>query len=127
MSGSIGARQVIEAWYELARFDCATALSGSPPLLERGRLPVTTAQVEADPTAVISALTMAACLYWKPVLCLQRAACLTTMLRRRQIAARLVIGYRLSPFVAHSWVEVDGRVIDGSDGYAQRLTILHVS
>ena len=127
MNAIIAAVHVIEAWYELARFDCATAISGRPPLLDRGKLPVTTQEVQIDPSAIISALTLAACLYWKPVLCLQRAACLTTLLRRRQIAARMVIGYRPCPFIAHSWVEVDGRVIDGSDGYAERLTTLHVS
>lgn len=127
MNGTLAVLRVIEAWCELARFDCETALSGAPPLLDRGRLPESTMPVDGVSSATVDALTLAACLYWKPVLCLQRAACLTTMLRRRRVAARLVIGYRPSPFVAHSWVEVDGHVVDGSDGYAQRLTVLHVS
>src|ERR1041384_5341892 len=67
------------------------------------------------------------CFYWKPVLCLQRAVCTVRLLRRHGIFARLVIGYRPSPFFSHAWVEVDGRVVYGSPAYQKRLKPLHVA
>jgi hypothetical protein len=76
--------------------------------------------------AICDAVLLATCFYWKPVLCLQRAVCTVRLLRRYGIHARLVIGYRPSPFFSHAWVEVDGRVVYGSPAYQKRLMPLHV-
>jgi hypothetical protein len=57
------------------------------------------------------ALDMACIWYWKRVLCLQRSAAATCLLRRHGIAAQLVIGTQQVPFNAHAWVEVDGQVV----------------
>lgn len=50
--------------------------------------------------------------YPKPVLCLQRSAATTCLLRRHGIAASLAIGARQMPFRAHAWVEVAGVVVN---------------
>ena len=43
--------------------------------------------------------------------CLTRALVLSSLLARRGIAGRLVIGVRLEPFAAHAWVEHGGRPV----------------
>ena len=57
------------------------------------------------------ALDIACIWYWKRVLCLQRSAAATCLLRRHGIPAQLVIGTQQIPFNAHAWVEVDGQVV----------------
>ncbi|AOJ01794.1 transglutaminase-like superfamily protein [Burkholderia mayonis] len=49
---------------------------------------------------------------WSPfrITCLQMSLALATHLRRESVPAQLVIGVRPMPFIAHAWVEVDGRV-----------------
>jgi len=54
-----------------------------------------------------------ACIWYpRKVLCLQRSAVTTYLLRRRGIPARLVIGTKVMPLLAHAWVEVDGVVVN---------------
>jgi Transglutaminase-like superfamily len=58
------------------------------------------------------AMDLACVLYPKRVLCLQRSAATTVLLRRHGIAAEMVIGARVLPFRSHSWVEVDRVVVN---------------
>ena len=60
---------------------------------------------------VCSAVDIACVWYWKRVLCLQRAATITCLLREFGIPASLIIGAQQLPFKAHAWVEVHGKVI----------------
>ena len=57
------------------------------------------------------AVDIACIWYWIKVLCLQRCAAATCLLRRHGIPAELVIGTQQVPFNAHAWVEVDGQVV----------------
>jgi len=61
---------------------------------------------------ICAAVDMASIWYWKEVLCLQRSAATTCLLRGHGIAAEMVIGAQPMPFKAHSWVEVGGRVVN---------------
>ena len=61
---------------------------------------------------VCSAVDSASIWYWKQVLCLQRSAVTACLLKDRGIPAQLVIGAQHTPFRAHAWVEVDGRVVN---------------
>ena len=70
-------------------------------------------------------MVLASCLYWKPVRCLQRSLCTARLLRIHGVAAQLVIGYRAMPFLSHAWVESDGRVVNDSPVYRQRLRVLY--
>ena len=70
------------------------------------------------------AVSLASCFYWKPVLCLPRAVVTTRLLRRFGVRAQMVIGYRPSPFFSHAWVEVDGRIVNDSPAYQERLLVL---
>ena len=50
--------------------------------------------------------------YFKQVLCLQRSAATTLLLRRHGYAAEMVFGAQLVPFKSHAWVEVDAQVVN---------------
>ncbi len=120
---------LIRALYELIRYEVVLSLLGSGRILSQlKRQAISTRSTGAELEKTISdAVLLATCFYWKPVLCLQRAVCTVRLLRRFGIHARLVIGYRPSPFFSHAWVEVDGRVVYGSVGYQKRLMPLHVA
>lgn len=121
--------RVMSVLYEFVRYEVNIRLRGSGRILSQLRRQT----VAAKPTgheleqALCDAVLLATCFYWKPVLCLQRAVCTVRLLRRHGIAARLMIGYRPSPFFSHAWVEVDGRVVYGSSAYQKRLRLLHVA
>ena len=121
-------RLVFRALYELARYEAALSLLGSGRILsqlKRQSISIQSNSPELEKT-ICDAVLLATCFYWKPVLCLQRAVCTVRLLRRHGIHARLVIGYRPSPFFSHAWVEVDRRVLYGSAAYQKRLLPLHV-
>ena len=122
-------RLVLRALYEIARYEVVISLLGSGRILsqlKRQTVTANTAGAELEKT-ICDAVLLATCFYWKPVLCLQRAVCTVRLLRRHGLHARLVIGYRPSPFFSHAWVEVDGRVLYGSAAYQKRLLPLHVA
>ena len=120
---------VMRALYEIVRHDAVLRLRGSGRALQQ----VSRQSVSAKPAsheleqAICDAVLLATCLYWKPVLCLQRAVCTARLLRKHGVNARLMVGYRPAPFFAHAWVEVDGRVVYGSAAYQKRLQVLHVA
>jgi len=120
---------VLRALYEIFRYEVIVSLRGVGRILSQlKRQSVNTKPTSPELEEVIcDAVHVATCFYWKPVLCLQRAVCTVRLLRRYGIAARLVIGYRPSPFFSHAWVEVDGRVVYGSSTYQKRLMPLHVA
>lgn len=121
-------RLVCRALYEIARYEVVLSLLGSGRILSQLRRQTTalcSPSAELEKT-ICDAVLLATCFYWKPVLCLQRAVCTVRLLRRHGFHAKLVIGYRPSPFFSHAWVEVDGRVVYGSAAYQKRLMPLHV-
>jgi hypothetical protein len=123
------ARLVFRALYEIARYEVVLSLRGSGRILsqlKRQTISIQSSGAELEKT-ICDAVLLATCFYWKPVLCLQRAVCTVRLLRKNGINARLVIGYRPSPFFSHAWVEVDGRVLYGSAAYQKRLLPLHVA
>ena len=61
---------------------------------------------------VVRAVDLACAFYFKRVLCLQRAAVTTCLLREAGIPAELVIGVQTLPYCAHAWVEVAGAVVN---------------
>ena len=120
---------LIKAIYEIVRYEVILSLLGSGRILQqlkRQSIRATAVSAELEKT-ICDAVLLATCFYWKPVLCLQRAVCTVRLLRKYGICARLVIGYRPSPFFSHAWVEVNGRVVYGSSAYQTRLLPLHVA
>jgi hypothetical protein len=61
---------------------------------------------------VCGAVDRATVWYPKKALCLQRSAVTTCVLRSHGIPARMILGVRPMPFMAHAWVEVDGSVVN---------------
>jgi hypothetical protein len=59
-----------------------------------------------------NAMDLACVFYPKRVLCLQRSAATTILMRRHGIHAEMVIGAQMLPFKSHAWVEVDGAVVN---------------
>jgi len=120
---------VSKAIYEIVRYEVVLSLLGSGRILQQLKRQSINAKTVSNELekAICEAVLLAACFYWKPVLCLQRAVCTVRLLRRHGIHARLVIGYRPSPFFSHAWVEVNGRVVYGSAAYQTRLVPLHVA
>ncbi len=57
---------------------------------------------------VCRAINYACVCYPKRVLCLQRSAVTTCLLRNCGVTAQMVIGAQKFPFEAHAWTEVDG-------------------
>lgn len=67
-----------------------------------------------------SAMDFACVLYPKRVLCLQRSAATTLLLRRHGINAQMIIGAQVLPPRSHAWVEVGGRVVNDKP-YVQEI------
>ena len=61
---------------------------------------------------ICGAVDRATVWYPKKALCLQRSAVTTCLLRSHGIAARMILGVRPMPFMAHAWVEVEGSVMN---------------
>jgi len=119
---------VFSALYELARYDVTTALRGSANIRRLNPQPITDNPANRELVrSICDAVVLAACFYWKPVLCLQRSVSTVRLLRRHGVIARLVIGYRTAPFFSHAWVEVDGHIVTDSPTYQQRLQVLYTA
>ena len=120
---------VLRALYAIARYDVVLRLWGSGRILRQMRQQSTAAKhgSQNPERAICDAVLLASCLYWKPVLCLQRSVCTALLLRRDGVSAQVVIGFRPSPFFCHAWVEIEGRVAYGSTTYQKRLQPLYVA
>ena len=119
---------VFSALYELVRYDVISALRNSGNLRRSNPQPITSEPTSPEVVRTIcNAASLAACLYWKPVLCLQRSVCIVRLLRKHGVVSRLVIGYRPVPFFSHAWVEVNGRVVNDSSTYQERLRVLYAA
>lgn len=75
---------------------------------------------------VCHAVDLACIWYWKRVLCLQRSAATTRLLKRCGIPAEMVIGVQQIPFQAHAWVEVDSHVVNDQPYMREKYTLLDV-
>jgi Transglutaminase-like superfamily len=102
----------LKAYGNLMLFDQYLARRDFAGLYRRvGNCPVHTGKSRAETLEpVLFAINMACIWYWKEVLCLQRSAATTCLLRQHGLAAQMVIGAQQLPFKAHAWVEVGGAV-----------------
>jgi hypothetical protein len=118
---------ILEAWRELRLYDRRFARGGFPGVYRHLKQQLV-AKRQRDTSlvpAICEAVDIAACFHHKGVRCLQRAVVTVILLRRHGIAANFVIVYRSSPFLAHAYAEVDGRIVNDKAGYADRLNLLH--
>ena len=90
----------------------------------RGRRVARTTPTPEVTARVCRAVEEACIWYVKRAYCLQRSSVTTWMLRRRGVAAELVIGYRPVPVDSHAWVEVDGQVVNDRPQYQKFFRVL---
>jgi Transglutaminase-like superfamily len=89
--------------------------------VSRGTLPATYAEVARARQSVVSVSTRCAGLG-----CLQRSVATVLMCRIRGRWADWCTGFRIQPFGAHAWVEVDGRPVDEPGELSVFRTVLAV-
>lgn len=63
----------------------------------------------------------AAVFYPRRALCLEQSVVLFYVLRRRGVPAELKVGVQPFPFVAHAWVEHEGRPLNEHEEFVMRL------
>jgi len=105
---------VLQAYLRLIQFDLYLARGNFQALYDKVRRCPARQVTRREYTEVeICAAVDRACIwYWKEVLCLQRSAATTCLLRGYGVPAELVIGAQQMPFRAHAWVELEGRVVN---------------
>ena len=106
---------VLESWLLLLRFERIMRSHEFRELhrtvLEAPARPTT--EAEPVPSEHLSnAMDYACVFYFKRVLCLQRSAATTLLLRRHGWNAEMVIGTQMLPFNSHAWVELDGKIVN---------------
>lgn len=108
----VAARVMVCAWFELLWLDLC-GLTGFRAIHRAvARTRVSASPAKYDALRLVRFAVRDVCLvYFKQVHCLQRSAAVVRMLRRRGVAATLVIGCQAVPVASHAWVEVDGRVV----------------
>jgi hypothetical protein len=111
----------LRTFWEMARYD---VLSRVPGIRRRMKPARACAPRASAVEAVCEAVGCMGSFYWKPLLCLQRSIVTARLLRAMGIQADVVIGYRANPFFSHAWVEVDGRVVNDSPAYRNKLQLL---
>ena len=125
MSGHRGGRPG-QALLLLLLFDAALRLSGLERALRLARR-LGGSEPDADwrrndTDAVARGVAMAAAFYPRRALCLEQSLALFVALRRAGAPAKLRIGVRPLPFVAHAWVEIDGIAINEAPDVIAQLT-----
>ena len=104
---------LLQAYLTLIRMESLLKKNDFPALYKMVRnSPVVDPPYRIEMNRICSTVNIACVWYWKQVLCLQRSAALTCLLRKYGIPAHMVIGARLWPFASHAWVEVRGQVVN---------------
>jgi hypothetical protein len=102
----------IEAFVELLWLDICGAFGFRHLHSAVARQRTSPGSSQPDALALVRVAVRDACIFYPtPVLCLQRSAAVTRMLRRRGLAADLVIGYQSMPVEGHAWVELDKSIV----------------
>jgi hypothetical protein len=73
---------------------------------------------------ICHAIDLACVLFTHRVLCLQRSAATTLLLRRYGFEAQMLIGAQILPFNSHAWVEINGCVVNDRPYMAEIYQVL---
>lgn len=117
---------VCRAYWKLIQFDVYLA-RGSFQALYANVLcyPVREVSISHEVVGQVCAAVDMACIwYWKQVLCLQRSAATTCLLKQHGVQAEMILGAQQIPFKAHAWVEVDGRVVNDKPYVREMYAVL---
>jgi hypothetical protein len=108
-------RHVIASWCFLLYFDFIIRFRGFDHLHRVvRRQAVRSRSSERKPTKdqLCHSVDLACVLFYRRVLCLQRSAATTVLLRRHGWPAEMVLGARVLPFKSHAWVESEGSIVN---------------
>jgi hypothetical protein len=86
--------------------------------------PITQPETAPPYQEICRSIDVACVYYFKHVLCLQRSAATTLLLRRYGWNAEMVIGAKLVPFESHAWVEIDGCVVNDKPYVSELYQVL---
>jgi hypothetical protein len=117
----------LRAVFQILRFEYFIVRGNFPGLYRRVKSAAAPAPTFPPPETadlLTRAIDLVCLWYPKPVLCLQRSAATACLLKRYGIPARLMIGVQQLPFRAHSWVEVEGRVINDRPYVRDSYTVM---
>ena len=116
----------LKAYWKLIVFDVYLARGDFAKLYRKVRnCPIDAKTPSADAVErICSAVNMACIWYRKEVLCLQRSAATTCLLKRHGVAAQMVIGAQQLPFKSHAWVEIGGRVVNDKPYTPEMYSVL---
>src|SRR6266481_1728803 len=105
---------VLKAYLKLIHFDLYLTGGNFAALYDKVREYSIGKQAPAPGAVerICAAMDMACIWYWKEALCLHRSAATACLLKKYGVPAQLVIGAQQTPFKAHAWVEVVGRVVN---------------
>jgi hypothetical protein len=117
---------VVRAYLKLIYFDLYLARGNFAALHDKVRsCPASKAMFSHDAVQEICSAVDVACVwYWKEVLCLQRSAATTCLLKGYGVPAQMMIGAQQMPFRAHAWVEVDGHVVNDKPYMREMYAVL---
>lgn len=116
---------VLEALGGLALFDLLARRGFARVHGFTRALPVAREARDPETVARVCRAVEEACVWYvKRAFCLQRSTVATWLLRRRGVAAELVIGYRPMPVDSHAWVEVGGQVVNDRPQYQKFFHVL---
>lgn len=119
-------KSVIESWLLLFYFDWLMRFRGFErvhSVVREAKVRIAT-RTEPSQVSLCHGIDLACVFYFKRVLCLQRSAATTVLLRRHGWKAEMVIGAQLLPFQSHAWVEIDGCVVNDKPYIAEMFQVL---
>lgn len=120
-------RIIWQAWWELLRIEYFVLRKNFGRIHQRVRtapLQDRCTDVTVTEDRICRAIDVAAALYFRNVLCLQRSAAAARLLKKYGFPAEMVIGVQQLPFLAHAWVEVAGRIVNDKPYMAEIYSVL---
>lgn len=108
-------RLILRSWISLFYFDLILCIRGLAQIhdIVRNQEVCSVQTASTPPVGKLShAVDLACVFYFKQVLCLQRSAATTVLLRRHGWKAEMVIGAQVRPFKSHAWVEIERSVVN---------------
>jgi hypothetical protein len=106
---------VIESYLLLLRFEGVMLFRPFKALhdaVRKQRVYPRAASHHVSAERLCDAVDIACVFYFKQVLCLQRSAATTVLLRRHGLDAEMVVGAQMIPYAFHAWVELNHLVVN---------------
>lgn len=106
---------IVESWFLLLHFERIMRFRGFGEIyriIRQQQVRPLDSNARVSSAQLCRAVDYACVFYFKRVLCLQRSAATTILLRRHGWSVEMVIGAQMLPFKTHAWCEIGGSVIN---------------